>query len=190
MPKFRDLTDQTFGRLTAISFVRRAKNSVAVWLWRCECGVEKEILASNVVHGKTVSCTCWLKSNQRKNIRPNRTLLWGESSLKTYFKSYLDGAERRKYEWKLSLTDFFQIIIQDCYLCGDPPQRRLHRKGSHGWLFVNGIDRVDNKIGYILENIKPCCTTCNKAKLKMSFRDFVSHSAKIYEHQKVKNGAE
>lgn len=48
-----DLTGKKFGRLTAIE-PRKASN----WLWRCDCGVEKELQAANVKRGNTSSCGC------------------------------------------------------------------------------------------------------------------------------------
>jgi hypothetical protein len=53
-----DITGQRFGRLTAIRIQRRTPKAV-VWLFRCDCGKEKEITASHVrsVRG-TKSCGC------------------------------------------------------------------------------------------------------------------------------------
>jgi hypothetical protein len=45
------------GRLTAVKFSRRA-NRMAVWLWLCDCGCQKEILASSVSTRHTLSCGC------------------------------------------------------------------------------------------------------------------------------------
>ena len=48
-------------RLTAVQFVRTERQkgqSRTYWLWRCDCGTEKEILADNVLRGFTRSCGC------------------------------------------------------------------------------------------------------------------------------------
>jgi len=37
----------------------------------------------------------------------------------------------------------------------------------------NGVDRVDNNIGYTLENCVPCNGVVNKAKLTMSKEQFI-----------------
>ena len=39
MAKFKDYSDQRFGRLVAMSFVGRKHHS-AVWLFKCDCGSE------------------------------------------------------------------------------------------------------------------------------------------------------
>lgn len=47
---------------------------------------------------------------------------------------------------------------------------------------LNGIDRVNSKEGYTEENSVPCCSTCNKAKLDMSFEDFRAWLSRAYHH--------
>lgn len=44
-----------------------------------------------------------------------------------------------------------------------------------------GIDRVNNKIGYQVDNIVPCCAWCNKMKLVATKEDFINHCKKIVE---------
>jgi hypothetical protein len=44
-------------QLTAVRFTRM-KGRDSYWLWRCDCGTEKEILANSVLHDKTRSCGC------------------------------------------------------------------------------------------------------------------------------------
>lgn len=60
MPKLVDLTGQRFGNLTAISVVGQSgKCGAARWLFRCDCGTEKEIRGTHVRSGKTSSCGCY-----------------------------------------------------------------------------------------------------------------------------------
>lgn len=49
--------------LTAIRHVGSTPRKQALWLFRCECGNEKEIWGSSVVHGYTKSCGCFQKEN-------------------------------------------------------------------------------------------------------------------------------
>jgi hypothetical protein len=46
----------------------------------------------------------------------------------------------------------------------------------------NGIDRVDNEIGYVRGNSAPCCTICNRMKRELSYSGFLNHVRKIYEY--------
>ena len=56
--KIRDLTGQTFGKLTAVSLAGNDKRSHAMWLCKCECGTEKAVRSNNLTSGRTKSCGC------------------------------------------------------------------------------------------------------------------------------------
>ena len=58
MAKIRDLTGQTFGKLTVVSFAGRGKSGYAKWLCKCECGTEKAVRGTNLTSGLTKSCGC------------------------------------------------------------------------------------------------------------------------------------
>jgi hypothetical protein len=53
----------------------------------------------------------------------------------------------------------------------------LKSKKSHwGDYTYNGVDRIDNSIGYTKENCVPCCTICNWAKSNRGvdeFKDYI-----------------
>lgn len=58
-----DITGKRWGRLVAVRQVGyttpdQAGKRQAVWVWRCDCGNEKEIPATQVKHGGTRSCGC------------------------------------------------------------------------------------------------------------------------------------
>lgn len=59
--KRHDITGQTFGRLTAIKFVRQERCG-AVWACRCECGSVGEASIGPLRNGHTRSCGCLVKS--------------------------------------------------------------------------------------------------------------------------------
>jgi len=50
-----DITNQRFGKLVALHPVENNKKGT-YWLFRCDCGNEKEMLAQNVKSGKSTSC--------------------------------------------------------------------------------------------------------------------------------------
>ena len=55
-----DISGKKFGKLTALNFMPD-DGGYAAFLFKCECGVEKRILAQSVVRGFTVSCGCFQK---------------------------------------------------------------------------------------------------------------------------------
>lgn len=52
-----DITGKTFGRLTAVSFVRSTSKG-RFWLCRCSCGGEKTARSDSLASGNTSSCGC------------------------------------------------------------------------------------------------------------------------------------
>ena len=43
----------------------------------------------------------------------------------------------------------------------------------------NGIDRLNSKLGYFLDNCVPCCATCNTMKMSLGEKEFITHINKI-----------
>lgn len=57
--RINNITGQKFERLTAIKLIGINKKKETVWLFRCDCGVEKELVASDILKGSTKSCGCF-----------------------------------------------------------------------------------------------------------------------------------
>lgn len=53
-----DVTGTKFNQLTAVKRIGSGSGHGSVWLWKCECGTEKEIPLSDVKKGTTKSCGC------------------------------------------------------------------------------------------------------------------------------------
>ncbi|MDD4154671.1 MAG: hypothetical protein PHT30_04625 [Bacilli bacterium] len=57
--KIRNIAGQKFNRLTAIKLVGfTERKNHAIWLFACDCGTQKELVAADVVKGSTKSCGC------------------------------------------------------------------------------------------------------------------------------------
>ena len=59
----KDLTNQKFGKLTAIKPTEKRLNGQVIWLCQCECGKEIEVRSYNLVSGITCSCGCLNQSH-------------------------------------------------------------------------------------------------------------------------------
>lgn len=59
MPKFNDLTGKIFGKLVVVKFVGFNEHRKSIWLCKCDCGNEKEILGNSLVSNRTLSCGCY-----------------------------------------------------------------------------------------------------------------------------------
>lgn len=64
MRKFKDLTDQRFGRLVCVALVGTDKGR-RVWRWHCDCGTEFDQNANAIQQGDKRSCGCLLVEAQR-----------------------------------------------------------------------------------------------------------------------------
>jgi hypothetical protein len=178
MAKFNDITGQRFGKLTVL---RRGstKNTKIHWLCQCDCGKTKEISGYHLTRKATIStksCGClWLASI---------SLSGDEGSFNGLYHNYMLGAKSRKHEFCLSKEQFRAIASDFCFYCGAAPKPfySIQRKTEAEPFITNGIDRVDNTIGYVKENCVPCCGVCNFMKRDMSASEFRTHIRKIAIH--------
>lgn len=58
MPKFRDLANQTFGRLTALTRDRMPRTNLIGWHCACSCGGSALVASGSLTSGNTMSCGC------------------------------------------------------------------------------------------------------------------------------------
>ena len=62
--KGEDLTGRRFGRLTAVKPTDKRVQRRVVWLCKCDCGNEVEVLSHSLKSGNTKSCGCLAKAKQ------------------------------------------------------------------------------------------------------------------------------
>lgn len=177
MNKRLDLVGQKFGRLTVLKYVRNNKRGS---LWECMCDCEnktiKIIRGGHLKNGHTRSCGCL------KIFRTNK----GESGFNSLFYIYKRNAKNRDLEFNLTREEFSGLTQQNCYYCGEEPKQVVgtKRNNKKDWAkyIYNGIDRVNNDKGYIIENCVPCCRKCNRAKDIMSIEEFYEWIKKLMEY--------
>lgn len=105
-----------------------------------------------------------------------------ERPIQETMKIYQSNAAKAGREFSLSAEEFGKIISQDCFYCGKPPVANNKKFVDKNRNFKrNGIDRVNNSLGYVAGNVLPCCFTCNRAKMKMSVDEFLNWVKEIYE---------
>ena len=61
MGKIKDLTGQRFGKLVAIKPLDEKQNNKLVWLCKCDCGNETNVIGTKLTSGNTKSCGCLKK---------------------------------------------------------------------------------------------------------------------------------
>lgn len=171
--KFRDLAGKQFDRWTVVQLAERRSRS-CYWLCRCICGKEKVIRSSALTCRQSRSCGCLAK--ELLSIRAKKLFTKTDSGAREVYRRYKRHAEDSRREFAISLEEFLVITALPCFYCGASPHRR-NRKGS---LFIyNGIDRVNNSVGYIKENCVACCLFCNWMKGRISQIEFLERCRNI-----------
>ena len=177
-----NLIGQKFGRLKVLNLnILDSKNGRRRWNCECDCGNHHIVGTSDLKNGRVLSCGCYNseKSSERFS-KPDE-----ETSLNAIFRNYKANAEKRNLEFCLQKSDFEKIIKENCFYCGSSPFKivKLSRKKKNRSNYLyNGIDRIDNSRGYILDNVVSCCETCNRMKMAMKKEDFIYKVEQIYNH--------
>lgn len=66
-PRYSDITDQKFGRLTALyPAEQQIKNGSMVWHCRCDCGNQIDVSYNSLMYGNQKSCGCQKKEHDQK----------------------------------------------------------------------------------------------------------------------------
>lgn len=178
---FKDLVGQRFGRLIAIYPTDDRINGCIVWLCRCDCGKEIKITSQNLQRGDAKSCGCLHKE---KTIERSR-LGYSVSSCNALYSSYKRTARKHSREFELSMLEFKFLTSNNCHYCGRGPMQVIKTRTAYGSYIYNGIDRVDNSKGYVLDNCVTCCGICNRMKRSLSKEEFLEHIRQIALHSNL-----
>ncbi len=187
----KDLKGKKINKLFVLKFngykqewgVRRAH-----WLCKCDCGNIRDI-SDNVLKNGQKSCGCELEEYRRwakDNYIPSNIKPKGEASFNRLYGNYKDRAEKiLKIKFELTKDEFKIITQQRCFYCNTNPQQSMCGRGKKSGVYIyNGIDRINNSIGYTIKNVVPCCGICNKAKRDMPFSEFIQWIRNLTEYAK------
>lgn len=117
---------------------------------------------------------CYEKHLKSEESRPVRERNYKEEAFKNKnvaWNHYVKGAKQRNLDFKLTKTEFNELIVQECFYC------TYYKSGE-----VNGIDRIDNDKGYITENAVACCQTCNSLKGASHPQEFIDKIIAVYNY--------
>lgn len=167
MSKIKDISDTRFGLLVVRRFSHIGQGRHSYWECICDCGTTKIVSSHSLHAGNSKSCGCLV---YRTNSLP-----YGYASMNVLWRTYSKNAKRRGLDFEIGMEEFRRLTSLNCFYCGTPPNRTVSLgkdKKHNGEYVYNGLDRIDNEIGYIIENIVPCCSKCNYAKRDMSYTKF------------------
>lgn len=83
------------------------------------------------------------------------------------FVVYKRNAKKRGIRFEITKDEFLVYIGKSCMYCGTK---------------ARGVDRIDNKKGYVVGNIGPCCGVCNHMKKDLTENEFKKHCKMIVDY--------
>ena len=98
------------------------------------------------------------------------TLPHGMASLNKRLGKCKRGAKDRGLEFTLTKEQFKAQCEMNCVYCEHEPDNNDldHSRNLNGAWLHNGLDRIDSNKGYTIDNVQPCCFTCNRLKSDMT----------------------
>jgi hypothetical protein len=83
---------------------------------------------------------------------------WYESNktkLESRYNKAKSTSKQRKIDFNLTFEEYESLIKSaTCHYC----------KSDLSNMVGHGLDRVNSEVGYNIDNVLPCCNTCNKAR--------------------------
>jgi hypothetical protein len=144
------------------------------WLCRCSCGNEKRVDGYTLVKGTSKRCRSCSNKDKAAKLRVSGDHVAARQA----WNKLNANARSRNLACSLSFEDFINISKMPCYYCGEKPisgywENSSYKRDWHDPFISNGLDRYNNKIGYDLDNVVPCCLRCNRAKNDMSISEWL-----------------
>jgi len=99
---------------------------------------------------------------------------WYHKSPKAMFSLYKKSSKKRNLIFDISIEDFTKLILLPCVYCGTEATQTPSLR--------NGLDRVNNSLGYVLNNVVSCCFKCNQMKGKLTKEEFLNHIRRISDY--------
>lgn len=164
---------KTFGSLTVINRTNIRQGNKMLWRCRCVCGQYINARTDSLTGGTSTSCGCSRIKTQK-----------GETCKKALYGRYKNSAKRRGIKFRLSFSVFLNLTSKKCFYCRALPNCEINLPGANGNYIYNGIDRYNNKTGYLENNCVPCCTVCNRIKTNKPIKELREHIEKMYKNRR------
>lgn len=159
---------------------KKIKNRLCILCQCSVCKIKKYVRQDQLDSGnqKSIRCKCGIKTRTRRG--------YGEASFRNLYQKYGCGAKSRNIKFDLSEDDFRKFTKQNCFYCNKTPSQIGRYKDCNGGYIYNGIDRVNNDLGYTMENSVTCCKYCNYMKRELTVEQFFNHIENILNKWKTK----
>lgn len=144
---------------------------------KCKCGKIITTRKSKLVNLENNGGSRVLQNSCKKCHQSEKNALKSELSkygkIISYYKA---SAKTRKIDYNLTDEEAVSFFKLNCFYCDTPSYNKIKDVIEY-----TGLDRIDSNIGYVSENVQPCCKQCNIAKQSLSNIDFLNHIKRIYD---------
>lgn len=145
-----------------------SKNQKSLYKYICICGKTRKGIIDDIKSAKSDECRCGdYKSTY-------------DICLDQLYQRYKYTSPHRKLKvFDLKKEWFEKLITGNCYYCDAIPRNKITVNKVHE-LKYNGIDRLNNNIGYLETNCVSCCWNCNEKKKNTNKEEFLDWIQKTY----------
>lgn len=178
--KKSNLTGQKFNRLLVISEYGM-KSCRTFYNCLSDCGKTVVVAGSKLPNNHTKSCGCLATETRSKNGK-QQALPSGMAQRNRVLDNYKRNARVKGLVWELPKEQAFELFSTNCFYCGRPPATLASNTRMNGQFIYNGIDRKDNKLGYMPDNVVACCLECNDKKRDTNIYEFLNWIRSIYKN--------
>lgn len=145
--QIKDLSSQTFGRLTAIKIVGQSKSGSRQWLCKCECGNDAVVDQYRLSSGRTKSCGCI-----------NKEMYYVHGLARSRIYKIFTGMKMRCYN--KNEPEYDNYGGRGIKVCDEWLDKEKGFANFYDWSMNNGysdqltIDRIDNEGNYEPSNCR------------------------------------
>jgi hypothetical protein len=175
LEKFRAADNERYAKRKQLTQILQTVNHTTQRVC-AQCGKDFERFTTR--YGKeSVTCGgCTAAQAKQDEKRKDRVRNFRDERYKNipqFYKEYVTSAAKRGYQMDLQFDTFSRLVALDCHYCGDKTEGE-----------VNGIDRVDNSIGYQEDNCVTACWRCNRMK-HIYDKEFFLDKCRLFSRRKL-----
>lgn len=171
-----DFIGQKFNNLTIleISDKRFIYGKLKLCLCRCDCGNQIECISYKVINGIKKDCGCYWSKIKINFVSKNITL--------GFWTKLKNSAKGRNIDFEIT-PEYLQLLWDNqngkCYFSGRDLYISITTKEYKDGMDTCSVDRINNKLGYIIGNIRLVYKDINRSKRCISDDIYLDFCKKV-----------
>ena len=159
----------------------KENNRISKYLCVCDCGNHKTITRNKFGITKTCGCRQTVKGSLHRKWKGYNSLQGG------IWYQYIRNANKRNIPFNLAIEDAWDIFDKQnnkCALSGLDIKFGKRGKSKNRIETTASLDRINNDIGYIKENIQWVHKKINQIKMDLSTEEFIELCRRVVNENK------